>query len=455
MRKLILAMAMLAITSFAFAGSAVNQLGSAVGVTAADTIVEAPSASVPEIPVYADDEAEAKGRCSDHNNNLPGCPGFCKKHQEHGSCALPFHCRNNMTLHACRMHCVSYPNAQGCKKDKSADSEATLFDEGLAKANCVSNPNAPGCPLFCKDHHSYPGCPMFCQLNPLNPACRGNKAVETEAETAVTPEDEAEAKGRCSDHHNNLPGCPGYCSKPQHQSKPACALPFHCRNNMTLHACRMHCVKYPKAPGCGGNKSAEAEVSFDEDLAKANCVTNPNAPGCPGYCNDHHSYPGCPMFCQLNPLHPACGHVPAYCSTNPNGYNCPKAAAEEEKGIEEAANEDGEKGWLDDHYCRKHKMRPGCPMFCQMQPLHKSCNHKPAYCHTNPNGYGCMKSVETEEAVVIDGTDEEKSLQINQCHKHHNNWPGCPGYCNAHPMHSSCRPPAYCHTNPNGYGCKK
>ena len=41
--------------------------------------------------------------------------------------------------------------------------------------------------------------------------------------------------------------------------------------------------------------------------------------------------------------------------------------------------------------CRKHHMRPGCPMFCKMQPLHKSCNHKPAYCHTNPSGYGCKK----------------------------------------------------------------
>ncbi len=55
----------------------------------------------------------------------------------------------------------------------------------------------------------------------------------------------------------------------------------------------------------------------------------------------------------------------------------------------DVANGDEDKGWLDDQYCRKHKMRPGCPLFCQMNPIHKSCGHIPAYCQTNPNGYGC------------------------------------------------------------------
>ncbi|HOW89678.1 MAG TPA: hypothetical protein PL037_05295 [Elusimicrobiales bacterium] len=262
-----------------------------------------------------DEVSEAKGRCSDHHNNLPGCPGYCNKHPEHRSCDLPFHCRNNMQLHACKMHCVKYPTANGCKKDKSAATEDAAFDEGLAKANCATNPNAPGCPMYCKDHHAYPGCPMFCQLNPLHPSCKHVPAYcgtnpngygcnkSAGQDEAVTPEDEAEAKGRCSDHHNNLPGCPGYCNKhPEHRS---CDLPFHCRNNMQLHACKMHCVKYPTANGCKKDKSAE-DSAFDQDLAKDNCAAYPNAPGCPMYCKDHHAYPGCPMYCQLNPMSPAC-----------------------------------------------------------------------------------------------------------------------------------------------------
>jgi hypothetical protein len=327
---------MLAMTSAAFAGSAVNQLGSAVGVTAADTSVQAPSA--PEAPVNADNGTDEKSFCHRHHNNLPGCAGYCRKYPMAPTCRPPAYCHTN-------------PSGYGCPKsadDKSIDAADESFDEGLAKANCTTNPGAPGCPLFCKDHHAYPGCPMYCQLNPLSPACghvpaycqtnpngygcqKGlDMGAEEEATAAdeVTAADEADAKGRCHDHHNNLPGCPGYCSNPQHQQTAACALPFHCRNNMQLHACKMYCVQYPKAQGCkksADDKSMNAgDELFDPELAKVNCANNPASPGCPLYCSHHHTYPGCPMYCQLNPMSPACGHIPEYCHTNPNGYNCPK-----------------------------------------------------------------------------------------------------------------------------------
>ena len=254
---------------------------------------------------------EAKGRCGYNMAKYPGCPGYCKKYPAHSSCALPFHCRNNMQLYACKKHCEKYPTSQGCNGQKSAGQD---FNEKLAKANCKTNPNAPGCPLYCKDHHSYPGCPMFCQLNPLHQACghipaycgtnpNGHgcpKSVSIE----VTKEDIEEAKGRCGYNNAKYPGCPGYCAK--HPTHSSCALPFHCRNNMQLYACKKHCEKYPTSQGCGGNKSAEGEKNFDEELAKANCAAYPNAPGCPMYCRDHHAYPGCPLYCQLNPLSPAC-----------------------------------------------------------------------------------------------------------------------------------------------------
>ena len=186
---------------------------------------------------------------------------------------------------------------------------------------------------------------------------------------------------------------------------------------MQLYACKKHCEKYPTSQGCNGNKSA-AEVTFDEDLAKANCATKPNAPGCPMYCKDHHMYPGCPMFCQVNVWHPACGHVPAYCHTNPNGYGCPKAV--EEKGLEDVTDEVEAKS-----ICSRHKMRPGCPLFCQMNPLHKSCGHVPLYCKTNPNGYNCPKAAKSAESHDKKNVIGYPKPPHPQWCGHHHGMPSC------------------------------
>jgi hypothetical protein len=194
--------------------------------------------------------------------------------------------------------------------------------------------------MFCKMQPLHKSCnhkPAYCHTNPNGYGCK--KSVDEDAEAEVAVDEDAEAKGRCSDHHNNLPGCPGYCKK--HQQHRSCDLPFHCKNNMQLHACKMHCRNYPQSKGCRPqDKSEEAgEDLFDPEALKTACAGDSASESC--------------------------------------------VKAMDAMGVD-ALNEEEAKS-----ICSKHHMRPGCPMYCQMNPLSKACNHKPAYCHTNPNGYGC------------------------------------------------------------------
>ena len=116
-KKLIIAATMLAMTGSAFAEQAVDQLGSTVGTEMSETAVAIPAAPALDIEAtVAMSEEIMKRDCGYNNGQHPGCPNFCKYHQTHASCALPFHCKNNMQLYACKKHCKDYPLSQGCAK---------------------------------------------------------------------------------------------------------------------------------------------------------------------------------------------------------------------------------------------------------------------------------------------------------------------------------------------------
>ncbi|HOX22753.1 MAG TPA: hypothetical protein PLL10_04755 [Elusimicrobiales bacterium] len=252
-------------------------------------------------------------------------------------------------------------------------------------------------------------------------------AVEQDADAGegADPAELSELKSQCHKHHNNWPGCPGYCNA--HPMHVSCRPPAYCHTNPSGYGC-------PKALDMGMDAYAD-----DDGYNKNQCHKH------------HNNWPGCPGYCNAHPMHSSC-RPPAYCHTNPSGYGCPKAQ-EDEKGLDAAYVSELKSIQL--NQCHKHHNNwPGCPGYCNAHPMHSSCR-PPAYCHTNPSGYGCPKAQEDEKGLDAAYVSELKSIQLNQCHKHHNNWPGCPGYCNAHPMHASCRPPAYCHTNPSGFGCPK
>ena len=204
------------------------------------------------------------------------------------------------------------------------------------------------------------------------------EAVTNDIQVPSGPVDVKATSSFCQDNPM-APGCPKFCHTIG-WGHPSCPPPLYCHTNPNGYGC-------PKS-------AAVADKLFNEDLAKANCTFNPNAPGCPGYCRDHKMYPGCPMFCQLNPLHKACGHVPEYCSTNPNGYGCPKSAGtggqafDKELAKANCTTNPNTPGCP--LYCKDHHSYPGCPLFCQLNPLHPACGHVPEYCSTNPNGYGCQ-----------------------------------------------------------------
>jgi hypothetical protein len=214
MRQIIILLAMLALTGSAYAGPAAGQLGAAVGSDAVSADVQAPPAPV-----------DTKNIGCVENPMMPGCPKFCHTiGWGHPSCPPPLYCGTN-------------PNGYGCPKSagvESAESDAGLFDPGLAKANCAANPAAPGCPLFCKDHHAYPGCPMYCQLNPLSPACghipaycgtnpNGYGCPKSVDKAAAGVAGEADEAG---DMKKVTPGYP----KPPHQQ--------YCKDHHGLPSCR-------------------------------------------------------------------------------------------------------------------------------------------------------------------------------------------------------------------------
>jgi hypothetical protein len=271
-KKLMLAVAILAMTSAAFAGPAVTQLGSAVGVVAADTSVQAPSA--PEAQVTADDGDDTKNRCNEHHQNLPGCPGYCAKHQWHSSCALPFHCKNNMQLYACKKHCQQYPQSQGCRpQDKSAAAGEELFDPEQAVANVeegLDAVNEDEAKSICSKHHMRPGCPMYCKMNPLSKAC----------------------------YHR----------------------PAYCNTNPNGYGCNKSVEEDVKATAAGEEEAGEG--LFDPELVVQQGLDVVSEDEAKSICSKHHMRPGCPMYCQMNPMSKACGHKPAYCHTNPNGFGC-------------------------------------------------------------------------------------------------------------------------------------
>ena len=188
-------------------------------------------------------------------------------------------------------------------------------------------------------------------------------AVEQDADAGegADPAELSELKSQCHKHHNNWPGCPGYCNA--HPMHVSCRPPAYCHTNPSGYGC-------PKALDMGMDAYAD-----DDGYNKNQCHKH------------HNNWPGCPGYCNAHPMHASC-RPPAYCHTNPSGFGCPKSLGVEkgmeEEGLDAAISEDDAKS-----ICSKHHMRPGCPMFCQVNPMHKSCGHKPAYCHTNPNGYGC------------------------------------------------------------------
>ena len=279
MRKIFIIAAILTLTSGAYAGPAVVELGSAAGTDAVKAAVQAPPAptdvngsgfqkSADDTSVEVGDElfdpGLAKANCH-ANPGAPGCPLFCKDHHAYPGC--PMYCQLNPLSPVCGhvpAYCGTNPNGYNCPKSaekKSASEES--FDEGLAKANCTTNPAAPGCPLFCKDHHAYPGCPMYCQLNPLSPACR--------KEAPVT-------KSNC-EYNPSEPGCSAYCASPGMQMQPGCP---------------MYCSSYPSAPECQKSINTKAETGNADETADAKKVTPgyPKPPH-PQYCQHHHGLPGC------------------------------------------------------------------------------------------------------------------------------------------------------------------